>query len=58
MRAAAAGHTECIELLLETKAKLSINDPEDGTALHLACQYGHGEITALLADASAGDAAT
>jgi len=53
-RVAAAGHTNIAELILaQMGAKHSVNDEEDGTALHLACQFGHGEIAALLTDAGA-----
>ena len=49
-----AGHTNIAELILaQMGAKHSVNDEEDGTALHLACQFGHGEIAALLTDAGA-----
>jgi len=49
-----AGHTDIAELLLAQRGvKHSVNDEEDGTPLHLACQFGHGEIAALLTDAGA-----
>ena len=60
--AAARGHEECVEALLQLDAPTSLKNAAGKTALHVACEEGHAQIvkmigkdTSLLATDNVGD---
>jgi ankyrin repeat protein len=53
MIAAAAGHREVVELLIEAGSDLDVLDEEGASALSLARSYGHLDVAAALAAAGA-----
>ena len=46
--AAASGHTEMVQLLLDNNASLTDEDREGNTPLHLAAKYGQRAIIEML----------
>lgn len=53
MRAAANGHIEVIEFLLEKRANVNLRDSNNWTALMFACANGHFFIAKQLLAAGA-----
>lgn len=43
-----AGHTKCVELLIQRDSDINIMDGEQHIPLFYACANGHPEIVALL----------
>jgi ankyrin repeat protein len=53
MLAAAEGHGDCVELLIEAGSDLNVLDEEGASALSLARDFGHLDVAATLAAAGA-----
>lgn len=53
MTATIQGHSQKVELLLKSGAKVDLVDDRRKTALHLSIQYEHPQITRLLLDSGA-----
>jgi ankyrin repeat protein len=52
-KAAAAGHTEIVELLIQAGANVNLSDRSGFTPIASAAYAGHGEVVRLLVDAGA-----